>query len=193
MSPGRDLHPRAPLQPWQVLESGYVHRERWLTVRKDHVRLPTGAEISDYFVLEYPAWVNVVAMTPDDRFVLIRQYRHGLGAIHFELPAGVVDPEDAGLAAAAQRELLEETGYAGGEWSEFMTLSANAGTHTNLVHTFLARGVVEVRPPALDGTEQIEVHLFRRKELERLVLSGEVIQALNVAPLLRVLFAEQRR
>ncbi len=183
------------LEPWQVLASEYLHREPWLTVRKDHVRLPTGAEIEHYFVLEYPTFVNVVAITPEDRFVLVRQYRHGSRTINFELPAGVVEPGDADELAAAKRELLEETGYGGGEWgtggSPLMILSANASTTSNLTYSFLARNVTLQRPPAPEATEHLEVHLLTRTEVKDLVLggAGEIIQSLNIAPLLKVLFA----
>ena len=75
-------------------------------------------------------------MTADDRVVLIRQYRHGIGAVHFEIPAGTTDPEDTALESAARRELLEETGYGGGTWSLLMTLSANPALQNNLTYTF---------------------------------------------------------
>src|SRR5262245_44282114 len=167
-------HNRA-LQPWKVLASEYLHRQPWLTVRKERVRLPTGAVIESYFVLEYPTWVNVVAVTTDAHFVLVRQYRHGSRTISFELPAGVVEPppRDADPLAAARRELLEETGYGGGEWSPLMTLSANASTHANLVYSFLARNVTLLRPPQPESTEDLEVHLLTRAEVKDLVLSGQ--------------------
>ena len=100
--------------PWTVLGTEYLHRGPWLTVRRDRVRLPAGAVLDDYHVLEYPAWVSVVAVTPDDRLVLVRQYRNGVGAVHDELPAGTVEPGDPDSLAAAKRELLEETGYGAG-------------------------------------------------------------------------------
>ena len=102
---------------WDVLHSEYIIRRPWLTARRDKVRLPDGRVNDEYYVLEYPDWVNVIAITPDDRFVLVRQYRHGLGRTSFELCAGVCEkgetPEES-----ARRELFEETGYTGGEWHE---------------------------------------------------------------------------
>ena len=180
--PGNDA-----LQPWTILASDYIHRQPWLTVRKDRVQLPTGVIIEDYFVLEYPSWVNVLAITPDDHFVMIRQYRHGSRTINHELPAGVVDPTDPSPLAAAQRELLEETGYGGGVWSPLMTISANASTHANFTHCFLARGVVSQRPARPESTEDLRVHLLTRSEATDLVLGGGVLQALNAAPLLKFL------
>ena len=144
-------------QAWAVLGSAYLSRKPWLTLRQDRVRLPGGAVIDEYFVLEYPAWVKVVAVTPGDRVVLVRQYRHGLGRVGVELPAGVVELGDPSPEAAARRELLEETGYGGGAWGPLCVASANPGTHSNLTYSFLAVGVESVAPPTPEATEDIRV------------------------------------
>src|SRR4028118_1264956 len=90
-------------QPWQVLSRTYLFkRPPWLTLRQDHVRLPSGQEIPEYWISEYPPWVNVVAVTSDQKLVLIRQYRPGIAAVHFELPAGV-GGEAGGSSTAAAR------------------------------------------------------------------------------------------
>ena len=132
-------------RPWSVLSSSYLSRKPWLTLRQDRVRLPNGTIIEDYNVLEYPDWVNIVAITPEGMAVLVRQYRHGIRAVHYELPAGVCEASDPGPEETARRELLEETGYGGGDWSLLMTLSANPGTHSNRTFTYLANGVVPLQ------------------------------------------------
>jgi 8-oxo-dGTP pyrophosphatase MutT (NUDIX family) len=178
--------------PWTLIERRYLFRKPpWLTLRQDHLRLPTGREIPEYWITEYPPWVNVVAVTTQDEIVLIRQYRPGLGAVHFEIPAGVVDGADADLEAAARRELAEETGYGGGRWSPLCTLSANPALQTNLTHAFLAEGVEPIGDgaPAPDATEDLRVHLVPARELARIIDDGEMIQALHAAPLLRFLLA----
>ena len=103
-------------KPWEVISSEYLHRAPWLTVRKDHLVLPNGNHIPSYYILEYPDWVNTIAVTSDGQFVFIRQYRHGLQQTSYELCAGVCEKEDASPLASAQRELLEETGYGNGSW-----------------------------------------------------------------------------
>ena len=97
-------------RPWKVLNSEYLAHEPWFTVRREAVELPGGARIPSYYVLEYPDWVNVIACTDDGRFLLIDQYRHGLGRTSYEIVAGVRDPQDATPllrrgAPAARREL----------------------------------------------------------------------------------------
>jgi 8-oxo-dGTP pyrophosphatase MutT (NUDIX family) len=177
-------------RPWDVLASTYLYRKRWLTLRQDRVRLPGGGIIEEYFVNEYSPWTNVIAVTADRKLVLVRQYRYGLGAVHFELPGGVADAGEQ-PDAAARRELLEETGFGGGQWEPFLTLSANPALQTNLTHTFLATGVVQLQPPENESTEELTVHLIPIPEVRRIVLAGEVIQALHAAPLLKFLLLNQ--
>jgi 8-oxo-dGTP pyrophosphatase MutT (NUDIX family) len=168
-----------------------VQKPPWLVLRQDHVRLPGGAEIAEYWVSEFPPWVNVVAVTAGDEVVLVRQYRHGLGAVHYEIPAGVVDPSDPNPEAAARRELLAETGYGGGRWSPLLTLSANPGLQSNLSYSFLAEGVERLAEPAPEATEDLRVHLVRVDRVGALIEAGEVVQALHAAPLLAYLLGRR--
>jgi len=173
--------------PWECLDQTYLFRQPpWLVLRHQRFRLPTGREIRDYWINEFPPWVNVVAVTAKDELVLVRQYRPGLGAVHFEIPAGVRE-EDEELEAAARRELREETGFGGGRWSILTRLSANPALQDNLTTTFLALGVERVAQPAPEQTEDLRVHLVKVAEAVRLIDEGEMIQALHTAPLLRYL------
>jgi 8-oxo-dGDP phosphatase len=187
---GERLSRKWPDDPaaWTVLASRYLfQRPPWLTLRQDHLRLPSGREIPEYWISEFPPWVNVVAVTAADEVLLVRQYRPGLGAVHFEIPAGVVDAADTDLEAAARRELAEETGYGGGRWSPLSTLSANPALTTNLTHAFLAEGVEPRGQPAPDATEDLRLHLVPVSDLPRLIEAGEMVQALHVAPVLQYL------
>jgi 8-oxo-dGTP pyrophosphatase MutT (NUDIX family) len=173
--------------PWEILGTVYLHRKPWLTMRQDKVQLSNGRIIEDYYIQEYPPWVNVLALTTEGEAVLIRQYRHGIGKVHYELPAGVHDRPEESILQAARRELLEETGYTGGTWSLWMELSANPALQNNITYTFLAEGVVPSGRRLLDETEEISVHPVALGELRRIALEGGMIQSLHVAPVLKYL------
>ena len=99
--------------------------------------------------------------------------------------AGVSEPSDGSMLAAAQRELAEETGYGGGEWRLLMTVSANPATHNNLTHCFLATGVEKIGEQHLDPTEDLRVHLLTRAEVLELLRTDRIRQSLMAAPLWR--------
>ena len=79
-------------EPWKTLESKYLIRKPWLTARVDKLELPDGRIMPEYYVIEYPDWVNVIAITKDGKFVMERQYRHAAGITAYELPCGVIEP-----------------------------------------------------------------------------------------------------
>ena len=85
---------------WRVLSSQYLIRKPWLTARVDKLELPDGRIMPEYYVLEYPDWVNVIAMTKDGKFVMERQYRHAAGITAYELPCGVIEKGESPLEAA---------------------------------------------------------------------------------------------
>ena len=164
-----------------------ISKSPWATTRVDHLRLKNGTEIPDYYVHEYPNWVNVLAITKDKKFVIIQQYRHGIQEYIYEITAGVCDPTDRSPLDAAQRELFEETGYGNGNWSELMAISPNPATHNNICHCFLATDVEKISDQHLEATEDISVSLLNRNELIALLMNDEFKQAMNVAPLWKYL------
>ena len=120
------------IKPWETVSSKYLIQRPWLTARRDVLRMPDGKLVPEYYVLEYPTWVNIIAITTEGEMVMIRQYRHGFDQVLVELCAGVVEHGEAPIEAA-RRELLEETGYAGGEWREVMTIGQNPSISNNII------------------------------------------------------------
>lgn len=167
---------------WKTLDSKYLIKRPWLTARVDKVLLPTGAVIGEYYVLEYPDWINTIAITKDGKFVFVRQYRYAIGKTVNELCAGVVEKNEDPMDAA-KRELSEETGFGGGKWTHWMDISANPSTHTNLTHCFLATDVELLCAPHLDQTEDVKMELFTREEVWQMLNKGEIWQSLMAAPL----------
>ena len=171
------------IEKWKVLSSQYIYKEPWFTVRKEKVQLPNGSLILSYYVMEYPAWINVIAITKEGMMIMERQYRHGLGQVDYELCAGVVDATDANSLEAAQRELWEETGYGKGKWEQWMVISVNPGTHTNLTYCYLATDVEKVSESLQEATEDIAVELLTPAEVLELLEQDRIKQGLHVAPL----------
>lgn len=167
---------------WKTLETEYLIRRPWLTARRDKVELPNGVIHPEYYVLEYPDWINVIAITRDGRFVMVKQYRHGLDEVFTELVAGVTEKGEDPLEAA-KRELLEETGYGNGQWELLTVLSQNPGSANNLTYSYLATDVEPVAGQNLDETEDIAVRLLSEVEVRRMLDDDEVKQALMAAPL----------
>ena len=169
-------------EKWKVLESEYIVKRPWLVARRDKVQLPTGVVYPEYYVLEYPDWVNVIALTDDGRFVMVQQYRHGLGGVYTELCAGCIEPGEDPLDAA-KRELAEETGYTGGEWEDWMVISGNPSTTNNLTHCYIAHGVKLTERQHLDTTEDITVKVLTEREVYQMLEQDEMKQSLMAAPL----------
>lgn len=167
---------------WKTLSSKQLIDRPWMRVRCDKVLLPDGRVHEEYYVLSYPSWVNVIAETEEGDIILERQYRHGLDIVSTEICAGVMEEGETPLEAA-QRELKEETGYTGGEWKEIMTVAPNPGVMDNLCHCFYAKKVRKTCEQHLDDTEDIDVLLCPKQEVKQMLIRGEFIQALMVAPL----------
>lgn len=172
------------IKAWTTVSSEYLFRRPWLTVRHDAVRLPNGHINPEFYVLEYPDWVNVIAIDQDGRFVMIKQFRYGIRQVNYELCAGVIEPDETPLQAA-KRELSEETGYEGGEWTELCSICANPSTTNNFTHCFLAKGVRKVREQHLEDTEDISVELLQRSDVYALMVNNQMPQALMLVPLWR--------
>ena len=167
---------------WDIIESSYPFVCPWLKVRKDVVSLPNGVEIPDFYVTEAPDWVNVIAITTKGEFIIEEQYRHGIQQVCFELCAGMVDKEETPLEAA-KRELLEETGYAGGNWMAFGMSVPNASGSTTKCYHFVATEVENKQEPKLERTEDINIHLVQEDEVKAMMTDGRIVEGVMLMPL----------
>ncbi len=170
------------MQKWKVLDSKYIIQRPWATLRVDKLEMPNGHIKEEYYVLEYPKWVNMVGITKENNILFVRQYRHGAGEVLVELPAGVVeDGEEPELAA--RRELLEETGYAFQDIQYVCTLFANPATSGNPTYTYILTGGEKVQEQELDASEDIEVVEMTLEEAKAFLLANKIGQALHSAAL----------
>ena len=164
---------------WKVVESKHIFEQPWFTVRKDVCDLPNGKKHSAYYILEYPSWVSAFALTEDNKVVMVKQYRHGLGVISKELPGGVVDKGETESTAIA-RELKEETGYVFDSFEFLGTIAPNPATSNNYMHMFLAKGGKKTSEQKLDETEDVEVLTYTIEEVKKLLKEHKIVQALHV-------------
>lgn len=169
--------------PWQVLEQRQLVQSSFLRVREDRVRLGNGAEIEDFCVIEAPDWAAVLCVTPRREVVLVRQYRHGIVGDSLELPAGALEPGEAPLAGA-QRELLEETGYASSGWRHILTASVDPSRQTARAHFYCATDAEPAAAPRLDASEEIETLLLSKSEVLGLIDEGRLAHGVHVAAIL---------
>jgi 8-oxo-dGTP pyrophosphatase MutT (NUDIX family) len=178
---------------WRTTKSETVLKDRWIHLRADHCVTASGIDISPYYVLTYPEWIHIVAITGDDKIVLVRQYRHGAGEVTLELPGGVHDPSDPSLVHTAQRELEEETGFVASRYELITSLHPNPATHTNRVHFFLAIEAVQSRQQLLDpGEDGMTVEVLPVQTVLDGLRSGLIGHAAHASGLLLALAAAGR-
>jgi 8-oxo-dGTP pyrophosphatase MutT (NUDIX family) len=139
----------------------------------------------EYFVLDAPDWINVVPVTPEGGVVLVRQFRVGVDVATLEIPGGMCDPGEA-PAAAARRELNEETGYDSADLVDLGWVHPNPALQGNRCFTFLARNAVKVGEPRPDGDEEFELVTVDRQEIPALIKNGAITHALVVAAFYRL-------
>lgn len=176
---------------WKRIESEEVANCRIFKVRKDKcVRLNDGAE-HQFFVLENTDWVNIIPVTTNNEVVLIEQFRHGIEAMTLEIPGGMVD-DDEDPQFAAERELIEETGYKPGEIVFLGKSHPNPATHDNLVYHYLALDCEKVSEVKFDSTESIVTSLVSIDEIPDLLANEKITHSLVVAAFCRYLLYNRK-
>jgi ADP-ribose pyrophosphatase len=172
-----------PTLEHKLLDSRGVYRHGRMALRGETYELPDGRTAGPYFILDYPDWVNALALTRDGQAVLVRQYRPGPKQVTLELPGGAVEAAEQSLEAAMRRELEEETGYGGGTLTYLASLSPNSASHTNRIHSFLATDVERIGDLRPDDTEFLEVVLMPLAEVLETARKGGLDQAMHLATL----------
>jgi 8-oxo-dGDP phosphatase len=138
-----DLDIRDASERWPVTSSATLGESRLVRLREDQVLMPEGEAVARD-VLEHPGAVAVVALDADDRVLMIRQYRHPVGRLLWEIPAGLRDVAGEPLHETARRELVEEAGYRAAGWSVLADVFTSPGISNERVRIFLARDLTEV-------------------------------------------------
>jgi 8-oxo-dGDP phosphatase len=127
-------------ESWSVVSSAEQMRNRLIAVRTDKVRMPDD-QTAERSVVTHPGAVAILALDDADRVLMIRQYRHPVGRLLWEIPAGLRDADGESPLQTAQRELFEETGYRAREWQTLVDYFSSPGFSTERLRIFLARGL----------------------------------------------------
>jgi ADP-ribose pyrophosphatase len=179
MASQKSENPDNKIVAWERVDSEAVADCRIFRIKRDISLDPRTRSTHDFFVIEAPDWINVIPFTNEGMVILIEQYRHGTGEITLEIPGGVVDQDELPAAAAA-RELLEETGYEAGSIELLARTRPNPAIQNNWQSTYVARNCRWIGDPRFDDVEDIGVRLVPVEEIPGLIASGVINHALVV-------------
>lgn len=145
---------------------------RFLTVEEHTVQFPDGRIVAQWGWVISPDFVNVLAVTVDDRFLCFRQPKYAAPGLTLAVPGGYLEPGEDPLAAV-QRELLEETGYVADHWAPLGRFVVDGNRGNGWANLFLATGARPVQPIHADDLEEQELLLLTRSEVEAALAAGE--------------------
>jgi len=171
------------IKPWKKIGSTPAGDFHIFTIRSDRVISPRTQQAQDVYVIDCVNWVNVIALTPDRRLVMIEQYRHGSTTVELEIPGGMIDPTDASPLAAGLRELREETGYEGENPRIIGQIFPNPAIMSNVCFTVLVEQCECRHPLQFDHGEDLITQLVPVTDIPHLVATGEIQHSLVVVAL----------
>lgn len=165
-----DLH-----AAWHILsQTTLADASPWLKVMQEHVQLPNGVEIQDYFRVLMPSYVMIFALTPQQEVVTVSHYKHGPEVVSLELPAGYIEAADIDPLATAQRELREETGMVTDTWRALGRYFIDGNRGCGWMYGFLAQQATPQHAQALETTELLTMRLLPLPDLKAAWLAGNV-------------------
>jgi ADP-ribose diphosphatase len=171
------------IKPWEKISSKPAADFRIFSIRTDRKVSPRTNNPHDFYVIDCVNWVNVVAVTRDQKMVMVEQYRHGSNTVELEIPGGMMDAEDISPEVTAARELREETGYEGDGVRVIGRVLPNPAIMSNVCFTVLIENCLCVHPVEFDQGEDLVTSLVPVSEIPRLVASGKIQHSLVIAGL----------
>jgi ADP-ribose pyrophosphatase len=157
-----------------------LHRGRVFSLIQENVTLDNGVTTDMEFVV-HPGATAIIAMLDESRVILLKQYRHTLRKYIWEIPAGTLDPQES-VINCAKRELIEETGYAAGQWQKLGEITPVPGYSDEQIHVYLATDL-EPAEQDLDRDEIIDVHAVEYREALKMIKTGKIQDAKSIAGL----------
>ena len=164
-------------EPWERTHSRALADYGFFRLRQDTNIHPRHGRPYDFYVLEFPHWVNIIPLTSSDEVIFVRQFRHGTREVTWEIPGGIIDPGESPKQAAL-REMQEETGYTAADALELGWVHPNPAIQENRCWTFLARNVRQAGRPHEDGSEAIDTVSVPLTDVPRYFADGRITHAL---------------
>ena len=165
---------KSRLQPWEVLKNQELFvAEPWIKLSVQQVRLPDGRVVNDYYQIRLPEFTVIFAQTAGGGVIMERLYKHGVGEVSLVLPAGLIENGEDPLAAA-QRELLEETGYTSDDWQPLGSFVEHGSYGCGKAHLFVARNAQQVADPDSGDLEDMEIILMKPEDVVNAICNGDV-------------------
>ncbi|HEX3051145.1 MAG TPA: NUDIX hydrolase [Aggregatilineaceae bacterium] len=169
------------MKPWEVLSNKILlDCQPWLRIIEEHVRLPNGHELPDFYRIEMPEWAQVFAVMEDGRVAMIEQYKHGPHMTSLELPAGYLEPGEP-PEVSARRELLEETGLEADDWTYLGRYYIDGNRGCGATHIFMVRNARQVAQPHLEESEIIVQKRMSLDEVRAAWSTGKIHNLATVA------------
>lgn len=161
------------MQPWKTrARTTILDHGSWLRVESHTVELPDGRTIDDWAWVITPDFVIVIVITEDGLFLCFRQTKYGVKGLTLAPVGGYIEAGEAPLPAA-QRELLEETGYTASEWIDLGHYVVDGNRGAGTAYLFLAKGARRVQEINADDLEEQELLRLSRGEIQAALLAGE--------------------
>ena len=172
------------LGKWEILEKKTVYEcNPWIKVEVQKIKLPNGNVVDDFHRLVMPEYVVVYPVTTNENILMLKAYRHGIGDLTYLFPGGLINKYEKPLDAA-QRELLEETGYVADNWQCLGSYVLHSNYGGGKAHMFRATGVEKVQRPNSGDLEETLVQLFDLKSLNEKMVLGQISSLSSIAALL---------
>lgn len=169
------------VKKWKLLQSKPVFTSKWLSVLQNAYKLPDGSIVDDYYHLDRPDYVSIIAKNQNDEILIEQQYRRGVDEVLYELPAGWIEQGEE-PAEAAKRELLEETGYSG-EANLLTILYPNPGFSGMKAYVVMVEIAGDAVNRSAEEDENIKVQLYPMSRLSSMIRKNEIRDMVSVAAL----------
>ena len=170
-------------QKWEsITKESILLKKPWFEVFREEIQLPDGKVIPEYYEIEMPHYSAVFAVTVDQKIIVLRCYRHAIGEVTLTMPGGMIEKGESPLEGI-QREFLEETGYKAKEWRSLGSFFGNSTRGCGTYHLFFSTGAYPVQEPDSGDLEELELLLWKQKEVEQALDEGQA-KSLGVASIL---------